>query len=215
MKLLFLFLCLFPALGFADYSCVARNVIGKAFRAQDKTENAARVKALALCEASAFRCYPGVCKNLDTQKTAGILPFQLPQMNGEGGQYASQEHKIYVVEAYFLNCPYCNNNAPAVNELASDFSNDSRVVVLDVGKDKSDSQYAEWIERHEPNHPVLKDASQSLLRKLGTQGYPSTFVIGCSGEVEYRTSGEWSNSTARRLRSEIEKALSQCAERPH
>lgn len=211
MKILFVLLWLFPMLAYGDYSCVARSVIGKAYRAQDKTEASARVKALELCEASSFRCYPGVCKNLETNKVAGILPFELPQMNGEGGMFESQEHMVYVIEAYFLDCPYCNDNAPAVNELASSFANEPRVLVLDVGRDKGDSQYAEWIRRHEPNHPVLKDSSQSLLRRIGVQGYPTTVVVSCSGEIEFRTSGEWSNSTQRKLSAAIQKAVDQCA----
>src|SRR4051812_23863865 len=83
-----------------------------------------------------------------------VSPFELPWMNADqgGATFKSSDYPtgIFVVETYFLGCPYCNDNAPAVAELTSKFSSDSRVHVLDVGIDKNDSQYKTWIKRHKP-----------------------------------------------------------------
>ncbi len=124
-----------------------------------------------------------------------VSPFELQWMNHEvkGTMYKSADHRqgIFIIEAYFLNCPYCNDNAAKVNEMAEKFANEPRVQVLDVGIDKQDSQYATWIAKHRPNHPVLKDANRTLIKQLGTSGYPSTYVIDCHGKVVAKTSGAW------------------------
>lgn len=140
-----------------------------------------------------------------------VQPFSLPQMNAEeqGTNYNSADHAsaVFVVENYFLNCPYCNDNAPNVDDLAGYFAENPRVQVLDVGIDKSDSQYATWIEKHNPNHPVLNDARKELTRQLGTTGYPSTYVIDCNGNVAMKTTGVWSSSTMSKLKSKIKSLL--------
>src|SRR4029077_10623802 len=124
-----------------------------------------------------------------------VTPFSLPWMNATNSatNFNSADYKdvIFVVEAYFLDCPYCNDNAKNVDALASKFASDPRVHVLDVGIDRSDSQYQEWIDRHHPNHPVLKDSSRALIKQLGTSGYPSTYVLDCHLKVITETAGDW------------------------
>ena len=143
----------------------------------------------------------------------GLLPFNLPWMNHaqKDQVYSSTENPagIFVVEAYFLNCPYCNDNAPDVDDLSKKYANEPRVHVLDVGVDRSDSQYAEWIKRHQPNHPVLKDAARALIGKLGTSGYPSTYVIDCRGNIKAQTSGAWDNAAKRKIQDAIDELLKQ------
>lgn len=136
-----------------------------------------------------------------------LLPFQLPEYAGP--LYSSAEHAngVFLVEAYFNTCPYCNQNAENVNDLADDYKANERVQVLDVGIDKNDSDYKSWVNKHQPNHPVLMDPRKELIRKLGTSGYPSTYVIGCDGEVIYETSGVWSSAKKQRIHEAVESGL--------
>ncbi|NDC24626.1 MAG: hypothetical protein EB078_10985 [Proteobacteria bacterium] len=76
-----------------------------------------------------------------------------------------------------------------------------------MGIDKGDSSYAEWIQRHQPNHPVLKDASRMLIRQLGTSTYPSTYVIDHKLNVVFKSSGVWSAKTEQAIKDAVEKAL--------
>ncbi len=126
-------------------------------------------------------------------KAVTLSSFELPNMNAGGKIYSSktQSNAIFVIEAYFLGCPYCNENAPNVNALAAKYATNPRVQVLDVGIDKNDSSYEEWIRRHTPNHPVLKDSKKAVIAQLGTSGYPSTYVVNSAGEVVYESSGVW------------------------
>lgn len=142
-------------------------------------------------------------------KAVTISSFELPDMNNGGKIYSSktQTNAIYVVEAYFLGCPYCNDNAPNVNALAKKYASQKRVQVLDVGIDKSDSSYEEWIRRHSPNHPVLKDNKKTLISQLGTTGYPSTYVINANGEVVFESAGVWGTEEEQGIISAIESLL--------
>lgn len=137
-----------------------------------------------------------------------VFPQSLPVMNGnEGESYSFDSVKVRVVEAYFNTCPYCNYNAPNVDEIAEEFQ---EIDVLDVGIDRNDSDYENWVAKHHPNHPVLKDARRELIGKLGTTGYPSTYVLGCDNEIVFKTSGQWSQTTKKKIKSAIEKALQSC-----
>jgi len=141
----------------------------------------------------------------------GITSFSLQQMNHPvaGTMYNSADHKdaVFLLEAYFLNCPYCNDNAPNVDALADSFANEPRVQVLDVGIDRTDSQYATWIKKHNPNHPVLKDDKRVVIRQLGTTGYPSSYIVDCTGAVRYQMSGVWSMTKEAGLKDKISAIL--------
>lgn len=147
--------------------------------------------------------------------SAAVSPFSLQWMNSSGrGMYNSADHRdgVFVVETYFLGCPYCNENAPNVDALATAYNAQSRVQVLDVGIDRNDSDYATWIARHSPNHPVLKDASRTVVRQLGTTGYPSTYVLNCKGEVVFTSTGVWGQEEVAGLHAAIDGLLAQtCA----
>lgn len=133
-----------------------------------------------------------------------VLPFELPEYLGH--TYRSEDHpsSVFVIEAYFNACPYCNYNAQNVNDLAFEYPH---VQVLDVGIDRKESDYAAWVKKHNPNHPVLMDGSRQLIRKLGTQSYPSTYVIDTQGQVVYETSGEWNSKQKKEIRSAIDAAV--------
>ena len=140
-----------------------------------------------------------------------MSPFELPNMNDGGAMWKSSEHPgVYVVESYFLSCPYCNDNAPNVHELAEQYVMAANVHVLDLGIDRSDSQYATWISRHNPEHPVLKDSSRTVTSQLGTTGYPSAYVLDCDMNVVYKTTGVWNAAKKAAIRSAVDSALQTC-----
>lgn len=140
---------------------------------------------------------------------ATLLPFSLPDMNAGKTMYKSEDHKnaVFVVETFFLGCPYCHQNAPNVQDVVEYYKTNPRVQVLDVGIDRLDGQYSAWMLAHKPTHPVLKDAARELIGKLGTRSYPSTYVIDCNGSLLETSSGLWNERTKLKLKAAIEKGL--------
>ena len=151
----------------------------------------------------------------DVYSEASYLPFELPWMNHpEAGKiYRSSDYpgSVFVFETYFLQCPYCNQNAVNVENLATAFAGDDRVQVLDLGRDTRGSDYDQWIARHNPRHPVLKDASRVLLNKFGTRLFPTTYVLNCRGELALMNEGLWSPGYKDQLVSQIRTLLKDSA----
>ncbi len=146
-------------------------------------------------------------------ETKTVKPFELAWMNAEKAdtKYKSKDHPegIFVLENYFLRCPYCNYNAPNVNDLADKYKDDKVVQILDVGIDSSTNDYKTWISKHSPNHPVLKDATRLLATQLEIEGYPTTVILNCKMEEVYRTVGLWEESTIEEMHKTIDKLKEQ------
>lgn len=149
------------------------------------------------------------CDACPAPVSESYLPFALPDMNAGGAMYRSEDRKnaVYVLETFFLGCPYCHQNSPNVHELAESYKSEPRVQILDVGIDRQDGQYEAWIRAHKCQHPVLKDANRELVRRLGTQSYPSTYILNCRGELVYSSTGVWYQDTKRRIKMAVDKAL--------
>jgi AhpC/TSA family len=143
---------------------------------------------------------------------ATVAPFQLPWMNHAtpGTIYKSADHPntVFVLEAYFRSCSYCNANAPLVDDLAESYADNARVQVIDLGIDKYDNDYRIWIANHQPNHPVLKDANRVVVTPLGTTAYPTTYVVDCNMNVVYRSVGGWSSIAP--IQQAVDAALAAC-----
>lgn len=117
-----------------------------------------------------------------------VNPFELQWMNAPAAgkvtfKSPNFRDSVFVMENYFNGCHFCHENAPNVDRLAQEFVNEPRVWVLDVGTDRSDSQYDAWIQAHSPNHPVLKDGNRVVTYQLGTSSFPSAYVIDCEGQI--------------------------------
>lgn len=139
-----------------------------------------------------------------------ILPFELPLMNStEATTYKSTDHPraVFVLEIFGLNCRYCNDNAPNVSNLAKKYKNNPYVQVLDVGTDRSDSNYKKWIARHNPSYPVLKDAMQTIYSQLDTTGIPTTAIVDCLGNLQYVGVGVWSATKLNLIENAINQGL--------
>lgn len=148
---------------------------------------------------------------------AVLNPFSLPNMNNAGTPYNSAEHKnaVFVIEAFFNGCHYCHVNAPNVHDLVTAYRGNDRVQVLDVGIDSQPIQYDSWIRQTNPSHPVLNDSRRSVIGALKTQGFPSTYVLNCKGEVIGQTEGVWGTNAQRQIKQSIEQGLgTKCEEDP-
>ena len=134
-----------------------------------------------------------------------------PVKNGEAGEvYKMEDHKnsVFVFEAYRLSCYYCNLNAPKVDALATQFAENPRVQVLDLGMDTADADFAEWIRAHKPNHKVIQDVNKTVYKTLKTMdGVPQAFVFDCKGNMHGNVVGAWDANGEKRIRDLIASAL--------
>jgi hypothetical protein len=147
-----------------------------------------------------------------TTFAASIPMLDLPIMGGEAGELykmSEQPNSVFVFEGLRLDCSYCNQNAPAVDQLAEEMAaSQPRVQVLDLCIDSTDSQCTDWFNRHKPNHPVVRDVGRKVFTALKTQNVvPQVFVVNCKGEMTGAFVGNWGSTGATTVRSLISKAL--------
>ena len=136
---------------------------------------------------------------------------QLPIMNSPAHDavFKMTDHPngVTVFEAYSITCTYCNQNAPAVDALATEYKADARVTVLDLGLDSSPRDYQRWIATHNPNHPVVKDTNHTVFNALKQdEAIPQTFVVACDGTLVAATLGAWGDQELQTLKDGIAKA---------
>jgi len=140
-----------------------------------------------------------------------LQPFELRWMNHEDPTttYKSSDHPqaVFVIEAYFRNCPYCNDNAPNVDALRDHYVGNELVQILDVSSDCSARAYREWISMHNPNHPVLNDCNWEVLGPLNVTAMPTAIILDCNFNELYRSTGTWGSNTVARIRSVIDRQL--------
>jgi len=140
------------------------------------------------------------------------LSLVLPVMNGTPGEVYDfgVNRKVHVIEFYFDDCPACNTNAPNVSSLAKKLSNKVMVQVLDVGIDRANSEYTQWVNKHTPAYPVLKDARRELAATFGVRLFPTTVVVGCDGTAVFKNVGVWSSDVEPKIVAKVDDALLSC-----
>ncbi len=143
---------------------------------------------------------------------AKIAPTTFPWMNAKQANttynMADHTNAVFVLEAFSLNCSWCNKNAANVDALATKFKDNDRVQVIDLGIDSSDGYFTRWIQTHNPNHPVVKDVGRKVYNALQVEnGIPQVFIVNCRGEREGVVVGYWEDAEKEQVESAINKAL--------
>ena len=144
---------------------------------------------------------------------------EFPWMNSPSrdGRYIMGDHpsRVHVFEAFSAGCTWCAFNAPQVKAMAEEYTklseiNDryGRVQFIDLGLDEDQASYQNWIARHNPPFPVVKDEGRNVWAALNqTNGIPQTFVVDCNGELVDHTIGYWNEGHKVIIRQAIDKAL--------
>jgi hypothetical protein len=165
----------------------------------------------AFAFATAMIALPAFAEGPVNPARSSIPMYDFPLKNGQARDeiYKMSEHKngVFVFEALRLSCGYCNENAPAVDRLATEYASNPRVQVLDLSLDTLDYDISEWINRHHPNHPVIQDTGRRVYNALKvTNGVPQVFVVDCKGMMVGGHVGTWGGAE-RHIRSLVELAL--------
>ena len=141
---------------------------------------------------------------------AEIVPetTELPWKNGPVRdsiyKFSENATKVHVLEAWRIDCSWCNRNAAQVKALANEYATDADVQFLDLGLDANDSAYTQWIARHTPSFPVVKDTDRAVWNALHSEeGVPQTFVVDCAGNLVDYTVGYWGQSEKDAIKAAI------------
>ena len=142
-----------------------------------------------------------------------VQPFSLPWVNGGSSAiYKSSDHPgaVFVMEAFENFCGTCNENAPNVDEMATEYASNPQVQVLDLALDSSDGEIHQWIAAHSPNHPVVKDVGHTIWTEISEEYIPTVAIVDCHGTIVWKNVGLWDEGVKSQIRAKVSQALQTC-----
>lgn len=123
-----------------------------------------------------------------------------------------EKGKIIVINFWFINCPPCRMEIPALNELAETYKGDDRVKFIGIALDaKSDLQ--EFLKTF-PFKYAIVDNGRYFAQLYGIRSFPTHVIINQEGKVYFHTTGLAMN-TVYWLKKSITELLSQSSVAQH
>jgi peroxiredoxin len=100
---------------------------------------------------------------------------------GEKFTPADIQADILLIELFSMYCPYCQNEAPRVNELYEKMEEVSKkgikVKIIGLGASNSQFEVEHFKDTYDVQFPLFPDKDMSMYRTLGGAGTPG--FIGC------------------------------------
>jgi len=100
---------------------------------------------------------------------------------GEGGSEAT------MLVFFATWCPHCQNEAPVISELESQYD-DLRVVMVGIDGEDSPDEVRQFVEKYDIESPAVYEPS--LGQEYGVSGYPTVYVLDSNNEAVGAHSGE-------------------------
>jgi thiol-disulfide isomerase/thioredoxin len=100
----------------------------------------------------------------------------------ESKQLANANGHVLVVNWWASWCGPCEDEAPALKEIADDYDGRVSVVGLNAGSQDLESDARAFVKRHELDFTIVR-ADRADEDAWGTTGFPETFVVGTDGRI--------------------------------
>lgn len=131
-----------------------------------------------------------------TANSQGLIPegekapdFTVENLNGGGNISLGDDQNATMLVFFASWCPHCNNEAPIISELESQYE-DLNVVMASVDGTQGDDPEAvrEFVENYDIESPALY--KPELGEEYNVRGYPTVYVLNENDEVVAAHSGE-------------------------
>jgi thiol-disulfide isomerase/thioredoxin len=124
----------------------------------------------------------------------------------EGKLPESTAGKPVFVDFWASWCGPCAESFPVLNELYKKYS-DRGLIVIAVNLDENRPDMEHFLKDHPVSFVVVRDSSESVVKKLGLKTFPSSFILDSTGKVRYAHSGFHGEKTKKEYTQEIESLL--------
>jgi len=132
--------------------------------------------------------------------------FKGTDINNNKINLESEKGKIIVLNFWFINCPPCRMEIPALNELVDGYKGNENLKFIAIALDsKSDIQ--NFLKTTPFNYAII-DRGEYLSTRFGVRGYPTHVIIDQEGKIGFHTTGLAMN-TVYWLKKSIDELLSQ------
>ena len=121
-------------------------------------------------------------------KTGERIPsFNEKDMAGERFNLKEMTGKVVVLNFWFINCPPCRQEIPALNELVESYKNNPKVVFLAVALDEK-NELEDFLKASPFNYHIISNG-RFTTSKYGIMAYPTHVVLDKQGKLLFHTSG--------------------------
>lgn len=124
-----------------------------------------------------------VPNNLDHQKYLGLSSeglFTIPQIKA----------RVVIVEIYSMYCPYCQAEAPSLNNLYNKIQNNSKLKdsfkLIGIGAGNTTFEVNHFRKKYQIPFPLFPDDDFSIHKKIGEVRTPYFFAIGINKDGTHR-----------------------------
>ena len=125
-----------------------------------------------------------------SQDNANLPAVKVENMEGEKTPFNSyiKEGKNYVVSFWATWCVPCKKELSNMEDLYDNWKEELNTEVIAISGDDSRnrSRVKAYVEGEEWPYTVLLDPNQDLMRAMGVQNMPFTFIINSKGEIVYK-----------------------------
>ena len=124
----------------------------------------------------------------------------------EGKLPDTAKAKVVFVDFWASWCNPCVESFPVLNELHKKYS-DRGLVIIGMNLDESKSDMEHFLKQNPALFAVVRDASETVVKKLHLRTFPSSFVLDGDGNVRFLHSGFHGDKTKQQYVQEIESLL--------
>jgi len=136
--------------------------------------------------------------SIQTTGTQAAPDFTLPivSSNGLTGQtltLSSLRGKVVLLEFMEPWCPHCQAEAPVLEKLYTQYSNNSDVVMVSVAgpwEGATAQDAAGFIKNYGSSWPYVYDSSGSIVNEFGVTATPTFLILGKDGSIVARYEGD-------------------------
>jgi len=111
---------------------------------------------------------------------SGKTPFTIPQIKA----------RVVIVEIFSMYCPYCQAEAPALNQLYDKIQNNSslkdRFKLIGIGVGNTPFEVEHFRNTYKIPFPLFPDEDFSIHKKIGEVRTPHFFAVGINKDGTHR-----------------------------
>ena len=148
-------------------------------------------------------CSSGSEKEEPGTATLGqIAPdFKLQNLEGKAVSLRSFGDKPILINFWATWCGACLYEMPILEQIYEEWS-EKGLVMLAINVGESPAKIQSFLKRYNFSIPVLLDTTETVARRYGITGLPTTFFIDKDGVIQYKVIGAFPS------KAELEKRLS-------
>jgi thiol-disulfide isomerase/thioredoxin len=147
-----------------------------------------------------------VCQPVFAELKAGDSFPDLKSFKVEGTLPESLKGKVVFVDFWASWCNPCKESFPVLNELMKKYSSRG-FVIIGVNLDETKADMEHFLKDEPASFTVVRDASETVAKKLGIRTFPSSFILDADGKVRFIHSGYHGEKTKKQYIEEIESLL--------